>query len=58
MMSSLFEQLGQVPWDDLEGRRSKESDVFEYCNSKIMMIMLGRELNKRLKVQDVTRFVQ
>lgn len=49
-MSSLFEQLGRVHFDDLEGYRSRESGLLEYSNSKIMVIMAGREINKRLKV--------
>ena len=49
-MASLFEQLGAVHWDDLEGHTTRESGLFEYANSKLMVIMMGRELNKRLKV--------
>ena len=49
-MSSMLEQLGKVPWDDLEGRHSPDSSLLEYSNSKIMIIMLARELNRRLQV--------
>ena len=49
-MASLFELLGTVKWDDLEGYNARESSVLEYSNSKIMVIMMVRELNKRLKV--------
>ena len=49
-MASLFELLGTVKWDDLEGYNTRESSVLEYSNSKIMVIMMVRELNKRLKV--------
>jgi hypothetical protein len=49
-MASLFELLGKVRFDDLEGYTSQESGVFEYSNSKIMVIMAAREMNKRLKV--------
>ncbi len=49
-MSSLFEQLGSMKWDDLEGYKTKSSSLFEYSDSKIMVIMMGREINKRLKV--------
>jgi len=47
-MASLFEQLGSVKWDDLEGYKSVDSSLFEY--SKLMVILMARELNKRLKV--------
>ena len=49
-MASLFELLGTVKWDDLEGYETNDSSLFEYSNAKIMTIMMGRELNKRLKV--------
>ena len=49
-MSSLFEQLGSVRWHDLEGKETSTSGLFEYSNSKVMVIMMARELNKRLKV--------
>ena len=49
-MSSLFEQLGSIKWDDLEGYKTKSSSLFEYSDSKIMVIMMGREINKRIKV--------
>lgn len=49
-MASLFELLGKVNWSDLEGRNARESGVFEYSTSKIEVIMMTRELNKRLKV--------
>ncbi len=49
-MASLFEQLGKVRWDDLEGYTTHDSSLFEYSNSKLMVIMMARELNKRLKV--------
>ena len=50
-MASLFELLGTVHFDDLEGYKCRESGVFEYSNSKIMVIMAAREMNKRLKVK-------
>jgi len=50
-MASLFELLGKVNWSDLEGRNARESGVFEYSTSKIEVIMMTRELNKRLKVR-------
>ena len=50
-MASLFELLGTVHWDDLEGYKTRESGMFEYSNSKIMTIMAAREVNKRLKVK-------
>lgn len=49
-MSSLFEQLGSIKWEDLEGYKTKSSSLFEYSDSKIMVIMMGREINKRIKV--------
>lgn len=49
-MASLFEQLGSVKWEDLEGYKTKDSSLFEYSNSKLVIIMMARELNKRLKV--------
>jgi hypothetical protein len=49
-MASLFEQLGSVKWEDLEGYKTNDSSLFEYSNSKLMVIMMARELNKRLKV--------
>ena len=49
-MASLFELLGTVKWDDLEGYKAKDSSLFEYSNSKLMKIMMAREMNKRLKV--------
>ena len=49
-MASLFELLGTVKWDDLEGYKTNDSSLFEYSNAKLMTIMMGRELNKRLKV--------
>jgi penicillin-binding protein-related factor A (putative recombinase) len=49
-MASLFELLGGVDWTDLEGKKSRQSGVFEYSNSKIQIIMMIRELNKRLGV--------
>lgn len=52
-MASLFELLGTINWDDLEGYKSRESGVFEYSNSKIMVILGAREINKRLKVQNL-----
>ena len=52
-MASLFELLGSVKWEDLEGYKSRESGVFEYSNSKIMVIMAAREMNKRLKVNEL-----
>lgn len=48
-MSSTFEQLGNINWDDLEMYKSQESGLFEYATAKIMKLMLSRELNKRLK---------
>ena len=32
-------------------KKAKESGILEYSTSKIMKLMLGRELNKRLQVQ-------
>ena len=32
--------------------KSQESGLFEYATSKIMKLMLSRELNKRLKVRN------
>jgi NAD(P)-dependent dehydrogenase (short-subunit alcohol dehydrogenase family) len=55
-MASLFETLGVLRWNDLEMHESKESGVFEYATSKLMIIMLARELNKRLKGTDVEVF--
>ena len=49
-MASLFELLGWVQWDDLEGQKSRESGVFEYSISKLELIMMMRHLNKQLKV--------
>ncbi len=49
-MASLFELLGVVNWGDLEGYNARESGVFEYATSKVEIIMMVRELNKRLKV--------
>jgi dehydrogenase/reductase SDR family protein X len=56
-MASLFEQLGKVRWDDLEGYTTHDSSLFEYSNSKLMVIMMARELNKRLKGTDVEVFL-
>jgi hypothetical protein len=50
-MASLFELLGWIQWDDLEGLKSRESGVFEYSTSKLELIMAMRHLNKQLKVQ-------
>ena len=50
-MASLFELLGWVNWEDLEGYNAKESGVFEYSTSKLETIMFVRELNRRLKVR-------
>jgi hypothetical protein len=49
-MASLFELLGWIQWDDLEGLKSRESGVFEYSTSKLELIMAMRHLNKQLKV--------
>ena len=49
-MASLFELLGWIQWDDLEGQKSRESGVFEYSTSKLELIMMMRHLNKQLKV--------
>ena len=49
-MASLFELLGAIQWDDLEGHKSRESGVFEYSTSKLQLIMMMRHLNKRLQV--------
>lgn len=56
-MASLFEQLGSVKWEDLEGYKTNDSSLFEYSNSKLMVIMMARELNKRLKGTDVEVFI-
>lgn len=56
-MSSLFEQLGSIKWDDLEGYKTKSSSLFEYADSKVMVIMMGREINKRLKGTGVEVFL-
>ncbi len=53
-MASLFELLGVVNWGDLEGYNARESGVFEYATSKVEIIMMVRELNKRLKVCPLT----
>jgi NAD(P)-dependent dehydrogenase (short-subunit alcohol dehydrogenase family) len=53
-MASLFELLGVVNWGDLEGSNARESGVFEYATSKVEVIMMVRELNKRLKVCSLT----
>jgi len=50
VMASLFERLGSVKWDDLEGYISRDSSLFKYGNSKLMVILMMRALNKRLKV--------
>lgn len=50
-MASLFELLGWVNWEDLEGYNAKESGVFEYATSKLEVIMMVRELDRRLKVR-------
>ena len=50
-MASLFELLGSVNWSDLEGKKAKESGLFEYSSSKVEIIMFVRELNKRLRVR-------
>ncbi|KAL3144912.1 hypothetical protein ABBQ32_003421 [Trebouxia sp. C0010 RCD-2024] len=55
-MSSTFEQLGNINWSDLEMYKSEESGLFEYATSKIMKLMLARELNKRLKGTGVEMF--
>ena len=49
-MASLFELLGWIQWDDLEGQKSRESGVFEYSTSKLELIMMMRHLNKQLEV--------
>ena len=49
-MASLFELLGWIQWDDLEGQKSRESGVFEYSTSKLELIMMMRQLNKKLQV--------
>ena len=49
-MASLFELLGWIQWDDLEGLKSRESGVFEYSTSKLELIMAMRHLNRQLKV--------
>ena len=49
-MASLFELLGWIQWDDLEGQKSRESGLFEYSTSKLELIMMMRHLNKQLKV--------
>ena len=49
-MASLFELLGWIQWDDLQGHKSRESGVFEYSTSKLQLIMMMRQLNKNLKV--------
>ena len=49
-MASLFELLGWIQWDDLEGQKSRESGVFEYSTSKLELIMMMRHFNKQLKV--------
>ena len=49
-MASLFELLGWIQWDDLEGQKSRESGVFEYSTSKLELIMMMRHLNKNLQV--------
>jgi NAD(P)-dependent dehydrogenase (short-subunit alcohol dehydrogenase family) len=56
-MASLFELLGSVRWDDLEGYKRKDSSLFEYSDSKVMVIMMARELNKRLKGSNVEAFI-
>ncbi|CAL5228139.1 g11218 [Coccomyxa viridis] len=48
-MASLFELLGWIQWDDLEGQKSRESGVFEYSTSKLELIMMMRHLNKNLQ---------
>lgn len=49
-MASLFELIGVINWEDLEGHNARESGLFEYSASKIENIMFIRELNRRLKV--------
>ena len=49
-MASLFELLGNVNWSDLEGKKARESGIFEYSTSKVEIIMMVREMNKRLQV--------
>ncbi|KAK9839194.1 hypothetical protein WJX81_000665 [Elliptochloris bilobata] len=56
-MASLFELLGFVNWGDLEGYNARESGIFEYATSKVEVIMMVRELNKRLKGSNVDVFV-
>ena len=50
-MASLFELIGVINWEDLEGHNARESGLFEYSASKIENIMFIRELNRRLKVR-------
>ncbi|BDA51111.1 Retinol dehydrogenase 12 [Coccomyxa sp. Obi] len=55
-MASLFELLGNVNWSDLEGKKARESGIFEYSTSKVEIIMMIREMNKRLKDSGVECF--
>lgn len=55
-MGSTFEVIGTIDWEDPEQKKSKESGVFEYANSKIRKIMLARELNKRLQGDGIEFF--
>ncbi|KAI3431715.1 hypothetical protein D9Q98_004759 [Chlorella vulgaris] len=51
---SVFEQLGRVKWDDLGGQFARDSDLWQYADSKLMCMMAAREMAKRLKVLILT----
>ncbi|EFN52744.1 hypothetical protein CHLNCDRAFT_138321 [Chlorella variabilis] len=46
---SAFEQLGTLQWGDLGGEWARDSDLWQYSNSKLYCLMSAREMAKRLK---------
>ncbi|KAL4420287.1 hypothetical protein ABPG77_005627 [Micractinium sp. CCAP 211/92] len=53
---SAFEQLGSVPWGDLGGEFARDSDIWQYSNSKLCSVMVAREMARRLKGTGVDVF--
>ncbi|KAI7836889.1 hypothetical protein COHA_009221 [Chlorella ohadii] len=53
---SAFEQLGVLNWADLGGEFARDSDLWQYANSKLMSLMAACEMACRLKGTGVDVF--
>ena len=54
IVSSMLHQFGHIHWDDIEFEKRPYNVFSAYCQSKLMTIILTKELAKRLEGTNVT----